>query len=1021
MQMQTNAPLTLRFLGEPRVERAGMVQSFPPSKKTRALLAYLVLHNKRFRRDNLCELLWEVPDDPKGSLRWSLSKLRRLVDDEDKQRIIADRLQVGFEANEAAIDVVELQRWSERDLDQVDIEELKQACQSYSGKFLDGLELPNFPEFYLWCIAEREKAIQHQAALLSALVQRLDANAAIPFARNLVSLVPAEQQYHLTLVTLLTQLNRTQDAKQQVELSKRMLQDAGQTEFHDLYLALRSQSSAPISTNIDETSAAFASTAKTPTVRDTSTTTELEDAERVAPSEISIEDALIYSRRKLLGRDAEIEQLINAYMQCVARSRAKIVLVRGDPGIGKSSLMQTCTRLAQKSDAWLLHADAFESEIIRPFALWNDAYRRSSRNSVPAVLDGDENSSRDKIFAGLSANISHLANQKPVILLFDDVQWCDESSAAALHYVMRMNRNLPVFAVIAARDQELQSNQAVLQTLSGLRGEQLLQELKLGPLTQSTLQHLIQLHSSSANARELSSECGGNPLLAIELARAANSGSHSHSLTGLMQERLSRLEKSVVEVLQWAAVLEPHLELKTLKRVTGLELDVLERAIDIGEQQGVLTISERGLHFSHALVGRSIYEQISPVRRQLMHHRAAEVLEVDTALDLRLAAELAHHAEKSGDAAMAARAMVSAGRLCMRFFANEKANLLAQKGLKFAEQLNDAERICLTLELCEILWTCSPVDDWQQAAERCIALAESALDHGALPYARLGYQLASYLRWLHGDWKDAQRNSLQAERITRGGSDRDQILGMAEAAKCLAMLEKDLSHADALVMEADSLAKRKQIHLPAIATATGILRYHANDFDKAEEYLEEARTGYKASGDRLNEFLTIEYLVMIEIARRNYADAKRRCKQLLQLGQHFNDGSEGPFARAVDALCHYLISGDNALLEQPIVDLRLSDAKHRLTYILVHAALVDLQYQHSDSAIGRANEALQYSKLLHRYSEQMLAHVALALAYQQKQQQDEYELQLNAVHELDKQAITGWARQCAAQSLTEFD
>src|SRR5574337_1820122 len=77
--------LELRFLGEFGVIRDGRALPLPPSKKTRALLAYLCMHGRRMRRDQLCELLWEVPDDPRGSLRWSLSKLRRLLDDDERE------------------------------------------------------------------------------------------------------------------------------------------------------------------------------------------------------------------------------------------------------------------------------------------------------------------------------------------------------------------------------------------------------------------------------------------------------------------------------------------------------------------------------------------------------------------------------------------------------------------------------------------------------------------------------------------------------------------------------------------------------------------------------------------------------------------------------------------------------------------------------------------------------------------------------------------------------------------------
>lgn len=80
--------LDIRFLGEFKLLRDGREVPLPPSRKTRALLAWLALHRRRYRREQLCELLWEVPDDPRGSLRWSLSKLRRLLDDDGRCRVI---------------------------------------------------------------------------------------------------------------------------------------------------------------------------------------------------------------------------------------------------------------------------------------------------------------------------------------------------------------------------------------------------------------------------------------------------------------------------------------------------------------------------------------------------------------------------------------------------------------------------------------------------------------------------------------------------------------------------------------------------------------------------------------------------------------------------------------------------------------------------------------------------------------------------------------------------------------------
>jgi hypothetical protein len=63
--------LILRLLGEIEVVRSGECLTLPPSKRTRGLLAYLAVTGRRHRRDRLCSMLWEVPDDPRGALRWS--------------------------------------------------------------------------------------------------------------------------------------------------------------------------------------------------------------------------------------------------------------------------------------------------------------------------------------------------------------------------------------------------------------------------------------------------------------------------------------------------------------------------------------------------------------------------------------------------------------------------------------------------------------------------------------------------------------------------------------------------------------------------------------------------------------------------------------------------------------------------------------------------------------------------------------------------------------------------------------
>ena len=151
------AELELKFLGDFKVLRDGRAQTLPPSKKTRALLAFLCLNPRRFRREYLCDLLWEVPDDPRGSLRWSLSKLRRLIDHKNQQRLIADRTYVEIDTSSISIDALALQLLTAGGLSGASVESLEHAAGRFRGNFLEGLDLPNFYEFHAWCVAEREQ------------------------------------------------------------------------------------------------------------------------------------------------------------------------------------------------------------------------------------------------------------------------------------------------------------------------------------------------------------------------------------------------------------------------------------------------------------------------------------------------------------------------------------------------------------------------------------------------------------------------------------------------------------------------------------------------------------------------------------------------------------------------------------------------------------------------------------------------------------------------------------------------
>jgi hypothetical protein len=308
-----------------------------------------------------------------------------------------------------------------------------------------------------------------------------------------------------------------------------------------------------------------------------------------------------------------------------------------------------------------------------------------------------------------------------------------------------------------------------------------------------------------------------------------------------------------------------------------------------------------------------------------------------------------------------------------------------------------------------------PIEHWEAAAREYAALAEQALDHGALSHARRGYYMASYVRWAHGNWTGAREEILQSERVARGGCDEEHIIGMAEAARCLAMLERDLAHADAMLMEVQALSARKHVRHHAIAAALGMLRFHENKLDEAEELFREARTLARSSGDRISEYQASEYLAMLDIERGRPQSARAHCAVLIELGDKLRDGSERPFAHALDALCMYALTDQSGRLEAALEELRAADAKHRLAYSLTRMALIDVDRQRPEAAIAHASEALTYAEALSRATEVLLAHVALGRAHLAKNDTAGYEEHATALAGLGATPVAGWARERAAE------
>jgi pimeloyl-ACP methyl ester carboxylesterase len=166
--------LQVSLLGELRVGEAGAERPLPASRKARALLGFLAATGRPHRRERLCELLWDLPDDPKAALRWSLSKLRKVVDSPGRPRIIADRERVLFDTSAVEIDIREIHARLRQPQGPLAATALEAMARRLEEVLLDGLDGAGDAAFDAWLTAEREDAAAARIAVLRLLARHPD-------------------------------------------------------------------------------------------------------------------------------------------------------------------------------------------------------------------------------------------------------------------------------------------------------------------------------------------------------------------------------------------------------------------------------------------------------------------------------------------------------------------------------------------------------------------------------------------------------------------------------------------------------------------------------------------------------------------------------------------------------------------------------------------------------------------------------------------------------------------------------
>jgi len=191
---ERHSKVSIHVLGDLTVLVDENPVELPASKKTRALLAFLAVAERPQRRERLCEIFWDLPDDPKGSLRWSLSKIRIVLRAGGTDLVIADRNAAALDKSQLNIDIAKIDPLTNIDLSDCDTVALNEAANLIRGPFLADLDLPRCPDYQVWRVAHQNRLELFHIRLLKTLIDRHrnQPEKALEYASVLLALQPGE-------------------------------------------------------------------------------------------------------------------------------------------------------------------------------------------------------------------------------------------------------------------------------------------------------------------------------------------------------------------------------------------------------------------------------------------------------------------------------------------------------------------------------------------------------------------------------------------------------------------------------------------------------------------------------------------------------------------------------------------------------------------------------------------------------------------------------------------------------------
>ncbi|MBN1249637.1 MAG: AAA family ATPase [Anaerolineae bacterium] len=417
----------------------------------------------------------------------------------------------------------------------------------------------------------------------------------------------------------------------------------------------------------------------------------------------------------VVGRQRELV-LLQANLSAAASNGPRMVVLSGVAGIGKTRLAEELLLTAYRKGATTAVARCYAAQGELPYApaaawlralpippidnVWlGEVSRvlpelRAEAPSPPRFGTFAESWQRQRLFEALSRVL--LSGKQLLVLLLDDLQWCDRDTLEWLHYLLRFDLQAPLLIVGTLRVENLTDNPALVTLMGALRNTDQLVEIELGPLSQEATFTLADqlagrdLDPALAHSLYLGSE--GNPLFIVEMVRMERieGGSvgvvHQEKLDlatlplppkvrVVLEARLGQLSPSAYELAGIAAVIGREFPYTLLAQVSCDDEDTLVGDLDELWRRRILREQGAdGYDFTHDRLRAVAYDALSMARRRSLHHRVAQALEVQSAADWGAeSARIALHYERAGYPEQAIPYYQRAGEAAQRTLAHEEA------------------------------------------------------------------------------------------------------------------------------------------------------------------------------------------------------------------------------------------------------------------------------------------------------------------------------------------------------------